>query len=199
MHWFLDIFYIENQMLITSKSVSNLFWLLLEHYLTTYFSPWISWHVALKPSLILLSFICTNHGRMRRIVCEVSYAKTVRQTSEPLDEGPSFKTSNSIIVSDRERTYIFRVLLAALPTLANQFLPYTYVLSHLLQSIDAFDLWFQKGAFKTRDGVYLIQPLKPNNPGLDETEPNDTRHMITNHLATISKPGSWHCGLGKHI
>ena len=61
-------------------------------------------------------------------------------------------------------------------------------------------LQFQRGAFKTRDGVYLIKPLVERNPGLDETGSYTRRHVVTDHLATLSQPnGKSHWGLGKYL
>ncbi|CAB4031008.1 A disintegrin and metallo ase with thrombospondin motifs 20, partial [Paramuricea clavata] len=57
-----------------------------------------------------------------------------------------------------------------------------------------------RGAFKTRDGVYLIRPLVERNPGLDETGSYTRRHVVTDHLATLSQPnGKSHWGLDEDL
>jgi hypothetical protein len=63
-----------------------------------------------------------------------------------------------------------------------------------------FKYFFQRGAFKTRDGVYLIQPWVPRNPGLDGTYSHSRRHVIIDHIATMSQEnGNSHRGLGKYL
>ncbi|XP_028407987.1 A disintegrin and metalloproteinase with thrombospondin motifs 9-like [Dendronephthya gigantea] len=57
-----------------------------------------------------------------------------------------------------------------------------------------------RGAFKTRDGVYLIQPLIQNNPGLDESGSSSRRHVVTNHSASLTQPsGHLLCGLDDEL
>ncbi|XP_046840031.1 A disintegrin and metalloproteinase with thrombospondin motifs 9-like [Xenia sp. Carnegie-2017] len=51
----------------------------------------------------------------------------------------------------------------------------------------AFDLCGgMRGAFKTRDGVFLIEPLVKNKLGDDNAGSADKPHLITNYLATSS-------------
>lgn len=80
-------------------------------------------------------------------------------------------------------------------------LSHCYYRGHVLDdpvSSAVFDLCNgMRGAFKTRNGIYLVQPLVQNST----QDPDDRkRHLITKHLATLShvRNGS-HCGVEESI